>query len=571
MSQIESIYSPQVEKQLQTIYSELEKHQKKVLELSKMSVDFYGGKTASSPKDLGKVANDMAKIEKQAERNRLAEIKLMQAREKAFDRFEKTYQKEQMQLKASENLYNKVQAKLNSLQNSYKGLATKKELGIKLTTNEEKKYISLQNKIQKYDTTLKAVDGTMGKNQRNVGNYASAFNPLTNSITQLSREMPAFANSFQTGFMAISNNLPIFFDAMQQVIVKTKALQAEGKPTKSVLSQLATSFFSVQTLLSVGVTLLTIYGDELLDMVLNTKEAKKATEEHTKALEHKEQVERNYTEAIRDNASEEITRSKLLFENAKNVNLSMKDRLKAINDLRERYPDYLKNLTDQEILAGNTADAETRLNEALIKRGIALAIQDKIKEKYKELTDQIIELEKTQNSLNIVENENDKAREKKNKLLKESKNINDLLSKTEKEDLFIKRELVTSEKILNKEKEETSKKTNKIKSEIQTLLDIYNKYSSFLDIVNEGQKNNNNLRDEEIKKIKEITGLKIEENKAIDVNLESIESQIENYERLKKAREDDAEALKKWSEEYRKGFQDDFISNSGFDKIFFII
>ena len=44
-----------------------------------------------------------------------------------------------------------------------------------------------------------------------------------------------------------------------------------------------------------------------------------------------------------------------------------------------------------------------------------------------------------------------------------------------------------------------------------------------------------------------------------------------NYERLKKAREDDAEALKKWSEEYRKGFQDDFISNSGFDKIFFII
>ena len=506
MSQIESIYSPQVEKQLQTIYSELEKHQKKVLELSKMSVDFYGGKTASSPKDLGKVANDMAKIEKQTERNRLAEIKLMQAREKAFDRFEKTYQKEQMQLKASENLYNKVQAKLNSLQNSYKGLATKKELGIKLTTNEEKKYISLQNKIQKYDTTLKAVDGTMGKHQRNVGNYASAFNPLTNSITQLSREMPAFANSFQTGFMAISNNLPIFFDAMQQVIVKTKALQAEGKPTKSVLSQLATSFFSVQTLLSVGVTLLTIYGDELLDMAFNTKEAKKATEEHTKALEHKEQVERSYTEAIRDNASEEITRSKLLFENAKNVNLSMKDRLKAINDLRERYPDYLKNLTDQEILAGNTADAETRLNEALIKRGIALAIQDKIKEKYKELTDQIIELEKTQNSLNIVENENDKTRENKNKLLKENKNINDLLSKTEKEDLFIKRELVTSEKLLNKEKEETSKKTNKIKSEIQTLLDIYNKYSSFLDIVNEGQKNNNNLRDEEIKKIKEITG-----------------------------------------------------------------
>jgi len=90
----------------------------------------------------------------------------------------------------------------------------------------------LSGRITKYDNTLKAVDASMGKYQRNVGNYAIAFNPLSNSINQLTRETPAFANSVQTGFMAISNNLPIFFDAMQQSIAQQKELQAQGQPSE---------------------------------------------------------------------------------------------------------------------------------------------------------------------------------------------------------------------------------------------------------------------------------------------------------------------------------------------------
>lgn len=76
---------------------------------------------------------------------------------------------------------------------------------------------------------------------------------------------------------------------------------------------------------------------------------------------------------------------------------------------------------------------------------------------------------------------------------------------------------------------------------------------------------------EQIKSVQDLTNIKIEENKAIDVNLENIEKQIEYYNNLKNKREEDAESLKKWLAEYRKGFQDDFISNSGFDKLFFLI
>ena len=125
----------------------------------------------------------------------------------------------------------------------------------------------------------------MGKHQRNVGNYAGAFNPLSNSINQIGREMPAFANSMQTGFMAISNNLPIFFDAIQNVIAQNKKLQEQGKPTTSVLSQIASSLFSFQTLLTVGVTLLTVYGKEIVNWVSSSWGASEALDELNKNTE----------------------------------------------------------------------------------------------------------------------------------------------------------------------------------------------------------------------------------------------------------------------------------------------
>ena len=42
----------------------------------------------------------------------------------------------------------------------------------------------------------------------------SKFNMLGNSINQITRELPAFSVSANTGFLAISNNLPILADAI---------------------------------------------------------------------------------------------------------------------------------------------------------------------------------------------------------------------------------------------------------------------------------------------------------------------------------------------------------------------
>jgi hypothetical protein len=240
---------------------------KKAVEASKTLADTQK-KLADAQSRLEQIEKNIIKTRQtgntETEKARVKEIQLQQAREKAVDRFNALEKKEQQRIANAASLYSKLEQKLKSLQLEYRDLAAKKELNIRLSAEEEKRMLSLKTSIDKYDTTLKAVDASMGKYQRNVGNYERANNGLGMSLAQITREMPAFANSVSTGFMALSNNIPIFFDAIGQVKNLNKEFQAQGKPTVSVMKQLAGAFFSWQTLLSVGVTLLTIYGADIV-------------------------------------------------------------------------------------------------------------------------------------------------------------------------------------------------------------------------------------------------------------------------------------------------------------------
>jgi len=303
--------------------------------------------------------------------------------EQSIERKNKALEREQAKLSASQNIYNKVQQKLNSLSNEYKSLAVQKELTGKLTTEEAKRYDFLQGKIQKYDATLKAVDATMGKHQRNVGNYASGFNPLSNSINQLTREMPAFTYSVQTGFMALSNNIPIFTDAIGNAIKQNKELVAQGKPTTSVLSQLAGAFLSWQTLLGVGITLLTVYGKEIGEWIGNLTKASGSINAIKEAQKQLNEV----NVQGQKNAVEETLKLKSLLEIAKDTSLSYKERVIAVKELQDTYPAYFENLTQEQILAGKTAEAENALTEAILSRAKANAAIGKITENQAKIID----------------------------------------------------------------------------------------------------------------------------------------------------------------------------------------
>jgi chromosome segregation ATPase len=181
---------------------------KKAVEASKTLADTQK-KLADAQSRLEQIEKNIIKTRQtgntETEKARVKEIQLQQAREKAVDRFNALEKKEQQRIANAASLYSKLEQKLKSLQLEYRDLAARKEIGIRLTEEESKRYDFLKSKIDKYDTALKAVDGSMGKYQRNVGNYERANNGLGLSLAQITREMPAFANSVSTGFMALSN------------------------------------------------------------------------------------------------------------------------------------------------------------------------------------------------------------------------------------------------------------------------------------------------------------------------------------------------------------------------------
>lgn len=417
--------------------------------------------------------NSLMQAEKKANQERVKELQLQKQREVAIDKYNNQLAREQAKLEKASNLYNKTQQQLNVIQNAYNNLAVKKERYNNLTSFEENRLKTLQVLTEKYNGTLKTVDATIGKHTRNVGNYAGTFNPLNNSIAQLGREMPAFANSVQTGFMAISNNLPIFFDAMGQVIAQNKQLQAEGKPTQSALMQLAGAFFSFQTLLSVGVTLLTLYGKEMVNFITGSEDKKKAIEAEKKAIEEKQKAEEQAFQTTASFQSDELSKSKILFENAKNLSLSYKERLKAVTELKNRYPEYLKNLSNEQILAGQTADAEERLNTALIGRGYALAAQQLLQTNIeKELA---LRLKNASNEEKLLAYQQEMFK----------KGANDIIIYTDRKKRAEQQKESFAKEARKAQSDAYKEQVRELRLEREAIMAQYNEYSKYLGVVNE--------------------------------------------------------------------------------------
>lgn len=336
--------------------------------------------------------NSLMQAEKKANQERVKELQLQKQREVAIDKYNNQLAKEEAKLASATNMYNRLQSELNKLTVAYQNLAVRQAQGATLTKAEAQQMDYLQKRIQNHDKTLKAVDATMGKYQRNVGNYGSAFNPLQNSINQLGREMPAFANSVQTGFMAISNNLPIFFDALSQTTAEVNRLKKAGEQTPSVFSRLASSLFSFQTLLSVGVTLLTVYGKEIGNWVSELWGASEALDEL-----NKNQKEFNSARFQgKKDAQSDIIELKKYLAVYNDTRLSVQDREIAYKKLSQQYAYYIKNVSDATISNGKYSAGVSKLLVDLAKQKALekeTDVQIKNKKELIELNSQLNRLE----------------------------------------------------------------------------------------------------------------------------------------------------------------------------------
>ena len=179
------------------------------------------------------------------------------------------------------------QARLDAQQLSQGG----KELGDAFQASVGKA-AQLKDQIQAVDQAILANSTTMNNvSQPAFTAHKTGFNGMAMSINQLTREMPAFTYSMQTGFMAISNNIPMFVDQINMAKRANMELAASGQPVKSVFGQVASSIFSWQTLMGVGITLLTVYGAKIFEWITAESAANVAIK---KSIE----LEKQYQEVI---------------------------------------------------------------------------------------------------------------------------------------------------------------------------------------------------------------------------------------------------------------------------------
>lgn len=241
---------------------------------------------------------------------------------------------------------------------------------------------------------LDAIDRPLGNYQRNVGNYRSAFDGLGNSINQLTRELPAFAVSAQTGILALSNNIPIFFDQIQRTRLEVAALRAEGQATPSVLARLAMSFLSMQTVLSLGVTLVTIYGKEIGNFVKALFKGKEALDifgERQKALNE-------VWKAGNADAAKQLTNLKYLYAAATDLSNAESDRLKAAQELQKEFPKTFAGQSKENIINGEASGLYKQLTIDIMATARAKAAAAKITTETAKILDAEIQKEKIRNA-----------------------------------------------------------------------------------------------------------------------------------------------------------------------------
>lgn len=256
-------------------------------------------------------------------------------------------------------------------------------MGVKLSNQEQLELYESTVAHKKYDDAIKAGNLSVGKAQEFVGQYERANRGLTNSIAQISRELPSATFGFQTFALGISNNVPIAVDAIQNAVKVNKELIDQGKPTTAVWKQVVGAIFSFNTIMSVGLLLFALFGKEISKFVSSLFGMTKAIDLNKVALqEHMKAVEK-FNEKSAEMATSEISHAKKLFETAKNRSVSDKERQKAVDELQRRYPAYLGNLKQEDILTGNISAAELKLINALRLRALAMASQDLLTENLK--------------------------------------------------------------------------------------------------------------------------------------------------------------------------------------------
>ena len=238
---------------------------------------------------------------------------------------------------------------------------------------------ALKSKIRELQEQLRLLDETAGNTDTVPAGVAQAgrqYNGLHMSVQQIARELPAATMGLNMFFLAISNNLPVLTDEIKRAKAANEELKASGQSTVPVWRQLISSIFSWQTALMVAITVLSMYGKDIVSWVGSLFKSKDALEETRR---EQERLNKSMADA-RTSAAKETAGLRVLYAMTQNANASMRDRTAAVKELQSQYPAYFGSLSQEAILAGNASAAYRQLTQDIMSAAYARAYQERLED-----------------------------------------------------------------------------------------------------------------------------------------------------------------------------------------------
>jgi hypothetical protein len=179
---------------------------------------------------------------------------------------------------------------------------------------------------------------------------APKLNNVRMSMQQIARELPSLAMGPQMFFLAISNNIPMFTDALASARKEYEALTDAGKKATPVWKQVLSSLFSWQTAMAALITLSVVYGKEIGGWVKSLFGVKDAALSAAKA---QEKVNESFRSSSSD-VAEQVTLVRSLSERWKELGDNMADKKQFITENKKEFGKL-------GVEVGNVNDAENLL------------------------------------------------------------------------------------------------------------------------------------------------------------------------------------------------------------------
>lgn len=223
----------------------------------------------------------------------------------------------------------------------------------------------------------------------------TGFNSLSMSVQQVARELPSLTMGANMFFLAISNNLPILADNLKSARIEYDLLKKTGQTAVPVWKQVLSSIISWQTALVVGITLLTVYGKEVINWaaaLFKGGQAAQVAAEAQKALN-------SLHEEAAKSAAKETAQLQLLYGVTQDTTRTIKERTAAAEKLQKLFPDYFGNLSTEIILIGDAKTAYEALAKSIEDAAKARILEEKYANSVDKMTEAIKDRDEAQKKL----------------------------------------------------------------------------------------------------------------------------------------------------------------------------